>query len=55
MKESGLIGRKDGKYFFGEGEDSRLSAVIRKIYQAKLDKAFLNVDGALNALESYRH
>ncbi len=55
MKESGLISRKDGKYFFGEGEEARLSQIIRRIYQEKFDKSFRSVEEALNAVESYKH
>lgn len=54
MKEIGLIGRKDGKYFFGEGEEAKLSQIIRRIYQEKFDKSFRNVNEALNAIESYK-
>lgn len=55
MKDAGLIDRKDGKYFFGEGEGAKLSATIRKIYQEKFDKSFRNIDEALNSIESYKH
>ncbi len=53
MKEAGIIGRKDGKYFFGEGEEMKLSQIIRKIYQEKFDKSFRSVEEALNAIENY--
>ncbi|VVB98537.1 Uncharacterised protein [uncultured archaeon] len=55
MKEAGLIDRRDGKYFFGEGGDGKLSAIVRKIYQEKFDKSFRSVEDALNAVESYKH
>lgn len=55
MKEAGLIGRKEGKYFFGEGEDGRLSGIVRRIYQEKFDKSFKSVEDALNSIESYKH
>ncbi len=55
MKDAGLIGRRDGKYFFGEGEEGRLSAIVRRIYQQKFDKSFSAVEEALNAVESYKH
>lgn len=54
MKEAGLIDRKDGKYFFGSGEDAKLSQIIRKIYQEKFDRSFKNVEGALNSVEAYK-
>lgn len=54
MKEAGLIGKMDGKYFFGEGEEGGLSAIVRKIYQAKFDRSFGNVEEALDAIENYK-
>ncbi len=55
MKEAGLIDRKNGKYFFGGGEDNQLSLIIRKIYQEKFERTFKNVEEAFNAVESYGH
>lgn len=55
MKEAGLIDRRDGKYFFGGGEEGRLSQIIRKTYQEKFDRSFKSVEEALNAVESYKH
>ncbi|MDD5337031.1 MAG: hypothetical protein PHS02_00950 [Candidatus ainarchaeum sp.] len=54
MKESGLIGKRDGKHFFGDGEEARLSQVIKRIYQSRFDKSFSSVDQALDALEGYK-
>lgn len=55
MKRDGLIGYKEGKYFFGEGEDEKLSQIIRKIYQQKFERSLVCVEEALNALESYKY
>lgn len=54
MKEAGLVGKRDGKHFFGEGEDAKLSQIVRKIYQEKFDRSFRSVDEALNAIEGYK-
>lgn len=55
MKEAGLIGKRDGKHFFGDGVEARLSQIIRRIYQEKFDKSFRNVEEALNAVEGYKN
>lgn len=51
MKETGFIERKNGKYFFGEGEEIKLSQIIKKLYQEKFDKSFKNIDEALDTLD----
>ncbi len=52
LKESGVIGRKKGRYFLGDGEERKLKDVFRDIYQKKTDDAFQNIDRALEKLES---
>ena len=51
MKEAGLVGKRDGKHFFGDGEEGRLSEVVRKVYQKRFDSSFSSVGQALDTLE----
>lgn len=52
LKECGIIGRKKGRYFLGNGEEKRLKDVFRDIYNKKTDDAFNNIGRALDRLES---
>ncbi|MEW6528676.1 MAG: hypothetical protein AB1391_02190 [Candidatus Micrarchaeota archaeon] len=55
MKEINLIRKKNGKYFFWDGIENKLSQTIKKLYQEKFDRSFKNIDNALNALENYKY
>jgi DNA-binding transcriptional ArsR family regulator len=55
LKEAGIIKRKKGRYQLGEGEESNLSEIFRRVYMKKADEAFSNIGVALEKLEgSYR-
>jgi DNA-binding PadR family transcriptional regulator len=51
LKDSGLISRRKGRYYLGEGEDQRLASLFRQFYESKADNAFGNIEMALNRLE----
>jgi len=51
LKDTGVISRKKGRYYLGDGEEKELSEVLRDIYTKKTDIAFSNIDTALKKLE----
>ena len=55
LKECGILTRKKGRYYLGDGEEKDLSSVFKKIYMDKADEAFEKICVALEKLEnSYR-
>ncbi|MFH1394082.1 MAG: hypothetical protein ABII71_04965 [Candidatus Micrarchaeota archaeon] len=52
LKDFGIISRKKGRYFFGDGEGKRLSELFKHFYMMKTNQAFENIETALNKLES---
>ena len=52
LKDTGIIGRRKGRYFLGDGEGKSLSNIFKKIYSKKTDDAFSNIEKALEKLES---
>ena len=51
LKESGLISRKKGSYFFGDGSGKKLSELIRELYLSKANQCFGNIGEALDKIE----
>jgi len=51
LKECGIIGRKKGRYYLGDGQ-GKLKEIFRRIYSKKTDDAFSNIDRAFEKLES---
>ncbi len=51
LMESGLLTRKKGRYYFGDGEGQKLGAVFREAYLQRADKAFSNIDTVLDKLQ----
>jgi len=51
LKESGLISRKKGRYYFSEEEGRNLPELFRELYLRKADGAFSNISLALKKLE----
>ena len=55
LKESGLISRKKGVYYFGDVPGKKLNEIIREYYASKMSKVLNNMDEAANRLEeSYK-
>lgn len=52
MKDSGVLTRKKGRYYLGDGEEKSLKDVFRSIYKKKTDAAFSKIAIALEKLES---
>lgn len=52
LKNSGILGRKKGRYYLGNGEGRSLKAIFRQFYMSKADDAFANIDRALEKLEN---
>lgn len=52
LKESGILTRKKGRYYFGDGNGKSLREILREFYIRKTDNAFLNITKALEKLES---
>ena len=52
LKDSGILSRKKGRYYLGEGESRNLGEIFRKIYMKRADIAFSNIETALEKLES---
>jgi len=52
LKDSGLLCRKKGRYYLGDGEGRSLRAIIRRFYMGKAEAAFPNIERALEKLEN---
>lgn len=52
LKEAGILARKKGRYYLGDGEKRSLSEIFRGIYMKKADGAFSNIALALEKLEN---
>jgi hypothetical protein len=48
----GILERKKGVYFFGDGNGENLSDIFRDFYKNKTDSTFSNIEKALKKLES---
>lgn len=52
LKSSGIISRKKGRYYLGDGERHALRDVFRDFYMRKADNAFQKISLALEKLEN---
>ncbi|MFN7990799.1 MAG: hypothetical protein U0R44_01435 [Candidatus Micrarchaeia archaeon] len=52
LKEVGILSRKKGRYYFGDGESRNLKEIFRGFYMKKADAAFENIGSALEKLEN---
>ena len=52
LKEMGILSRRKGRYYLGDGEKKNLSQIFRDFYMKKADGAFSNIDIALEKLEN---
>ncbi len=52
LKDLGILSRKKGRYYFGDGVEEDLSKIFRGFYGKKLESAFSNIDVAIKKLES---
>jgi len=50
----GILTRKKGKYYFGDGDGKSMSEVFREFYKGKTDDTFSNIEKALKKLENNR-
>lgn len=54
LTNMGILSRKKGKYYFGDGDGKSISDVFREFYKNKTDDTFSNIDKALKKLENNR-
>lgn len=52
LKDLGILSRKKGRYYFGDGVEEDLSKIFRGFYEKRLESAFSNIDVAIKKLES---
>ena len=52
LKEAGILARRKGRYYLGDGEKRSLGEIFRGIYMKKADGAFSNIAVALEKLEN---
>jgi hypothetical protein len=52
LKNLGVLSRKKGRYYLGEGETRSLKEIFRQFYTRKADDAFSNISTALDKLEN---
>jgi hypothetical protein len=52
LKEIGILTRKKGRYYLGDGEKRNLREIFREFYMKKAGMAFSNIDIALEKLEN---
>ena len=51
LKESGILGRKKGEYYFGEGEERPIKEILKQVYLTRVNNAFENIEKVLDRLE----
>ena len=51
LKEAGILSRKKGNYFFGDGSGKKLSEIMKDLYFSKANQCFANIGEALDKLE----
>ena len=51
LKEFGVLVRKRGRYYLGDGDTDDLKEIFRRCYLRRADKAFENISSALDKLE----
>jgi len=52
LKNNGILIRKKGRYYLGDGEKRALREIFREFYTKKADSALVNIGSALDKLES---
>lgn len=52
LKNLGVLTRKKGRYYLGDGEGRNLKDIFRQFYSRKADAAFANIGIALEKLEN---
>ncbi len=52
LKNIGVLARKKGRYYLGNGETRSLKEIFRGFYIRKADETFMNIATALDKLES---
>ncbi len=52
LTNMGVLTRKKGKYYFGDGDGKSVSDVFKEFYRNKTDSTFSNIEKALKKLES---
>ncbi len=52
LTEYGILSRKKGRYYLGNGEGKNLREIFREFYIKKAESAFSNMGTALDKLES---
>lgn len=52
LTNAGILTRKKGKYYFGDGDGKKVSDVFRDFYKSKTESAFGNIEKALKRLEN---
>lgn len=52
LKNTGLLNRKKGRYYFSEEEGKKLGDIIKQFYEQKLQQTFTTVEEALTTLET---
>jgi hypothetical protein len=51
LKEFGIIGRKKGEYFLGDGQEKPIKEILKQVYLTRVNSAFENIDKVLERLE----
>ncbi len=51
LRQMGVIGRRKGEYFFGDGNTTDLASVFKKIYEQRSAEVFKNIERALSRIE----
>ena len=47
----GLIDRKKGKIFFGNGDERKISEILKEFYISKVTTAFKDIEEAISRVE----
>ncbi len=52
LKDAGIISRKKGRYYLGDGDGKSLKEIFKNIYMKKTEMALSGIEVALERLES---
>lgn len=50
LMDNGILNRKKGIYFFGDGDERNLSVIFRSIYEARVNSAFSDIEKAFSRI-----
>lgn len=50
LMDGGILNRKKGTYFFGDGDEKNLSVIFRSLYETRMNSAFSDIEKAFSRI-----